>query len=170
MSMKTHALALSIAAVTALAGCATQQPTGAPATGPDPEILRKLTALGDDANVSLQRLAALRSATNGVTVSDYQPPAELATPISIQWSGPIDGLARKVAELTGYSFEGVFGAAPTVPVIVNISVTNASAFDVLSNAGAQAGAAADIVVRPKSKAIAVKYPPTIRSGGYPVAP
>lgn len=166
MSTKSHALVLSmIAAAAVLAGCATKPPTGSPVS-PDADIMAKIATSADRASISMQRLAALRSSTAGVKVADYQVPAGLETPITITWSGPIDGLARKVAELSGYTFDGTVGGTPNSPVIVSISVTSETAFNILANAGAQAGAAADIVVRPEAKRILVKYPPVTRSGGY----
>lgn len=166
MSTKSKALVLTMIAAAALAaGCATPEPTGTP-VDPNADVRAKIAASADRVSLSMQRLAAMRSATYGVKVVDFKTPVGLETEISINWAGPIDGLARKISELTGYTFDGTLGPVPTTPVIVSVSATDTSAFSILADAGAQAGTAADIIVQPETKRIIVKYPPVTRTGGY----
>lgn len=159
------ARALAVSAVlTLLAGCA-HKPAETPAS-PDAEILKKIAQHAERASYSMQRLAALRGANGGLQVADMVAPAGLEMPISINWSGPVDSLVRKIAEVTGYEYEGVIGSKPVTPVLVTVAVTNTPAFNVLADAGAQAGSAADIIVRPETRKILVKYPPVLRNGGF----
>lgn len=172
MSKKIQALKATTFAIVAasaiLTGCATQPKPVAPEA--NAELMTKLATYADRASRSMQRLASVRGANAGVNVDNVQIPAGLEVPISIKWSGPVDQLAAKVAQLTGYQFGGVLGNSKT-PVLVSITVVNTPAFNVLADAGAQAGSAAEIVVHPNTKKIFVKYPPAARTGGYPmVAP
>lgn len=168
MSLKSHAIVLSMIAAAALAtGCATQQPApvGTPVQ-PDAEVLAKIAASADRASLSMQRLAQLRGADRAVKTEEFQVPAGLETRVNMTWSGPVDALAAKLADLTGYTYGGTVGPVPSTPVLVAVSVTNTQAFNILMDAGAQAGSAADIVVSPNTKRISIKYPPVTRSGGY----
>lgn len=168
MSMKSKSIIFSMVAASAvMVGCATTQPV---AVGdkikPDAEVLAKIAESAARSSKSMERLAALRSTTSGLVISDRVAPEGLDVPITINWAGPIDGLVRTLSNLTGYKYEGTEGSVPTMPILVSVSVTETSAFNVLANAGAQAGSAADIVIRPSTKSIMVKYAPATQSGGY----
>lgn len=163
-AMKASSIALAMTSLAVLSGCATQAPTPVAA---DAEVMAQLATYADRASISNQRLASIRTGTAGVKIDKVEVPAGLEAPISITWSGPIDQLAKKVAELSGYQYGGSMGTSKT-PVLVSISVTNTPAFNVLADAGAQAGSAVDIVVHPNTKKIFVKYSPAARTGGYPV--
>lgn len=170
MSKKAHALVISatLSAVALLAGCATQKPEGqTPAPGVDAKVQQTLANAAARSSEAMLTLAKTRSATHGITYSDdFKVPDELRTPITINWSGPLDELVHKVADLTGYQYEAAVGSRPNTTVLVHIAVTDLEAHKVLANAGQQAGSAADIVVNPDSKKLYVKYPPNTRNGGY----
>lgn len=171
MSPKLHSVRLAsllsaVCAAGLLAGCVTP-PT--PATAHDAEVMAKLAAYSERASNSMARLAAIRSASAGVTVAPGVVPAGLEVPVSVSWSGPVDQLVQQIADVAGYEYGGTLGSIKT-PVLVSMAVTSHTAFNVLSDAAAQAGSAADIVVHPDTKKIFVKYPPAMRSGGYPVQP
>lgn len=152
-------------AMAALSGCATP-PTPIASPGPDAAILEKLASYAQKSSISMQRLAAIQMDRSGTQTVDLQAPEGLDKPISITWTGPIDTLVKKIAEMSGYAYEGELGSKPVNAVHVSVSVTNTSAFHVLADIGAQAGVAADIVIRPDQKRLAVKYPPTTPNGGY----
>jgi defect-in-organelle-trafficking protein DotD len=149
-----------------LAGCATQPTTGVPINGPDVEVLNRIAQHAQQASLSMQRMAALKGAGAGLKIGEDEVPAGLEMPISINWSGPVESLVKKIAEMTGYDYEAPIGSKPATPVLVSVSVNAVPAFGILADAGAQTGSAADIVIRPDSRKIFVKYPPTVRSGGY----
>ena len=168
MSMKSKSIILgAIAASVVMTGCATKPPAEVgEQIKPDAEVLAKIAESATRASKSMERLAAIRSTTSGLKIADRVAPEGLDVPITINWAGPIDGLAKKLAELTGYKYEGTEGSVPSMPILVSVAVTETSAFQILANAGAQAGSAADIVIRPSTKSIMIKYAPATQSGGY----
>lgn len=163
-ALKATTLSLTFVAITALYGCAT--PVSPVTEAPDAEVMAMLATYADRASIANQRLASIRSGTAGIKIENVEVPEGLEVPISITWSGPVDQMVKKVAELTGYEYGGSLGNSKT-PVLVSVTVANMPAFNVLADAGAQAGAAVDIVVHPNTKKIFVKYPPASRTGGYP---
>lgn len=147
-----------------MGGCATTTPPSAP--GADAAVLEKLSDYAQKSSLSMQRLAAIQIDRSGAQPVELKVPKGLEKPISITWTGPIEQLVKKVAEMTNYSYEGVLGGKPANAVHVSVSVTNMTAFHVLADAGAQAGVAADIIIRPEQRKVAVKYPPVTPNGGY----
>lgn len=75
---------------------------------------------------------------------------------SIDWSGPIEPLLEKLANMTRYRVK-VFGPMPHIPVIVSISCRERMIADILKDAGLQAGKRATIVVYPSSRIIELRY-------------
>lgn len=164
-ALKAVSIATVLAAMALISGCATKPAPVAATTEGD--VTARLADYADRASQSMQRLAAVRGANAGIKVDNVKVPAGLEIPVSIKWSGPVDQLVSKVAELSGYQFGGVLGNSKT-PVLVSITVVNTPAFNVLADAGAQTGSAAEIVVHPDTKKIFVKYPPAARTSGYPI--
>jgi outer membrane murein-binding lipoprotein Lpp len=159
-----------VVAALLLSGCATEPLPVAPPS--DSPVMVELAAHARKASEAVQRLATIQGQAANVQYADIDVPAGLEKPITVgngrSWSGELDALVRYVARESGYSFDGIIGARPATPVIVTVSAISTPAIDVLNNAGAQAGSAADIIVRPSSKTILVKYPPIVRSGPEPV--
>lgn len=152
-----------------VAGCAFPAKQAVVQPEAETAVLSELAVYAQRASLSMQRMAAMKNANGSGQVANIVAPAGMNTPMFLNWNGPIEGLVKSIAERTGYSYEGVVGVKPATPVIVSVSVTNMPAFNILVDAGAQAGSAADIVVRPDTKKIFIKFPPVIRSGGYPNA-
>src|SRR5579871_3854389 len=50
----------------------------------------------------------------------------------VDWTGPIEPLVRKLADMTDYKVK-VLGSAPGIPIIVSISQNNAVIADILKN-------------------------------------
>lgn len=74
----------------------------------------------------------------------------------IDWTGPIEPLINRLAEMTDYKLK-VLGSSPSIPIIVSISQNKAVIADILKNAGMQAGKRANIVVFPANRVIEVRY-------------
>ena len=165
MHMLKNKLLLTVVAAAALSGCATQKPAPAPESA-DAAVIQKLNEYAERSSMTMQRLASLQIDRAGGKTVELKAPEGLDVPVSITWTGPVEQLVKKIAEITGYTYEGVLGSKPAAPVNVSISVSKMSAFQVLADAGAQAGVGADIVIRPDLKKLAVKYPPTTPTGGY----
>src|SRR5690625_1210061 len=58
---------------------------------------------------------------SGISESLRDLPAELRRSTSVEWSGPAEALAKRLADSIGYSFM-TLGDAPAVPLMVNVSV------------------------------------------------
>lgn len=84
------------------------------------------------------------------------PEGGMSGTADIDWTGPIEPLVRKLADMTDYKLK-VLGNAPTIPIIVSISQDQAVIADILKNAGMQAGKRANIVVFPANRIIEVRY-------------
>lgn len=99
----------------------------------------------DDNNIPLLNTAPLLTPEGGMSGA-----------ADIEWTGPIEPLVRKLADMTDYKLK-VLGNAPAIPIIVSISQEKAVIADILKNAGMQAGKRANIVVFPANRVIEVRY-------------
>lgn len=125
----------------------------------DQEIEEQLINAARSIEKSLATLAA-NQAVNNVPVLNTAP---LLTPeggmggtADIDWTGPIEPLLQKIAEMTNYTLK-VLGNAGSIPIIVSISQSKAIVADILKNASLQAGNRANIVVFPANKIIELRY-------------
>lgn len=84
------------------------------------------------------------------------PEGGMSGTVDIDWTGPIEPLVGKLAEMTDYKLK-VLGNQPGIPVIVSISQSNAIIADILKNAGMQAGKRVNIVVFPANRVIELRY-------------
>ncbi len=75
---------------------------------------------------------------------------------TFDWSGPIEPLLHKVANMTRYNVK-VLGPTPPIPVVVTMMAENRRVADIVKDAGLQAGNRANIVVYPASKIIELRY-------------
>lgn len=107
---------------------------------------------------SLNTAAIQRATTPGlVTKSLPQPLAPgLDTLASVDWSGPIGPLVKKIAQAGGYQMR-VLGVAPAIPVLVSMNVKNVPLEYILRDADYQAGSQANVVVLPQDKIIEIRY-------------
>jgi defect-in-organelle-trafficking protein DotD len=106
-------------------------------------------------------------ATLAMTQENNNPPlintAPLITPeggmggtADIDWTGPIEPLLHKLAEMTDYNVK-VLGNEPSIPIIISITQNKAVIADILKNAGLQAGKRANVMVFPANKIIELRY-------------
>jgi len=119
----------------------------------------KLAETAASVSRSLAELAEIERSTH--------PQAKLLSPVdpdmigmgqlaSIDWSGPIGPLVKKIAEASKYKLN-VLGTAPGIPILVSISAKDTPLSDVLRDANFQCGNKANIVVYPASKIIELRY-------------
>lgn len=119
----------------------------------------KLSAAAESVSKSLAELAEIERATH--------PQAVLPSPMdpkmigmdqlaSIDWSGPIAPLMKKIAEISGYKLH-VLGNQPGIPILVSITAKDTPLADILRDADFQCGNKAKIVVYPASKIIELRY-------------
>ena len=75
---------------------------------------------------------------------------------SLQWTGPIEPLLRKIAHSTGYHLQ-VIGTEPPTPIIVSINKKNKPLATILRDAIFQAQGQANVSVYPANKIIELRY-------------
>ncbi|MBS0286300.1 MAG: type IVB secretion system lipoprotein DotD [Proteobacteria bacterium] len=108
---------------------------------------------------SLKSLAATKDiyAKNAINTDILvTPQGGMGGLASLDWSGPIEPLLEKVAEMTRYRVK-VLGPIPAIPVIVTISSRERVVADILKDAGLQAGKRANLIVYPTSRIIELRY-------------
>jgi len=126
---------------------------------PDPVALR-LAAAVDRASTALQTLASVEQARNpGVSIQTApSAPQELRQAVSVDWVGPVESLARSLAERAGYQLQ-VNGDRPPIPVVVSVQAREKSVIEVLRDLGLQIGRRAEIVVDPDRRIVELNYAP-----------
>lgn len=134
-----------------LAACAS-----APTVAPDPTVQELDHAAQKVVRLLTTIAASERSATPTPPVHAIPTTGVLATPVSLQWYGPMTGAVRAVAVLIGYRFEQT-GAPPATPILVAVNRQSAPAYAVLETIGWQAGARADVIVRPDAHLVKIVY-------------
>ena len=130
---------------------------------PDPVALR-LTSAVDKASAALQTLASVEQAHNPGVSLQLPPsaPRELRRIVTVDWSGPIEPIAKSMADRAGYQMQ-INGDKPPVPVVVSIVAREKTVIEVLRDIGLQAGQRADVVVDPNRRIVELNYAPV--SGG-----
>ena len=137
----------------ALAGCQTldldwdreKPPEKQAVVVSDPAEL-KLAEAAIRAEKALATLARARSA--GVVPSVQTPrmvAPELIKRMTVDWLGPLETIAKQLAEEAGYDFV-VAGVRPPAPVMVEVDVVDKPLILVFQDAGNQAGEAALLTV------------------------
>lgn len=130
---------------------------------PDPVSLRLASAV-DKASAALQTLASVEQARNPGVAIQAAPyaPQELRRTVSVDWVGPIEPIAQRLADRAGYTFS-VHGDTPPAPVVVSVQAKQKSVVEVLRDLGLQAGLRANVVVDPEQQIVELHYAPV--SGG-----
>lgn len=129
------------------------------ATEPD-VVSIKLAQAADKASKALDTIAHIEQQKNP-SVSPMQKDFANASPtmlqpISLRWSGPVEQVARVLAERGGLRFR-VSGREPSVPLVVNVDVYQKPLLHVLRDVGLQAGSRADLLVDQNEGVVEVRY-------------
>lgn len=147
-----------------LAGCATT--SGSLPSSETPRI----NAPSDDASVSLAEAARSVSQSlnelKAIEKASNPPPKALPYPTaaglldkivaSVDWSGPIEPLLKRIAKLAGYRLV-IMGHTPSIPVLVTISAQNTPLSDIVRNIDLQSGQRANIAVYPGVRTLELRY-------------
>ena len=131
----------------------------APVSTTDADTENQLAQAAQSVSQSLENLSAVEIAAHPST--KIAPPANahrigMAQTASLDWSGPIQALLKKIADTSGYRLQ-ILGKQPSIPVIVAISKHNVALATILRDAIFQAQQQADINVYPSSKIIELRY-------------
>jgi defect-in-organelle-trafficking protein DotD len=129
-------------------------------------VTAMLAEAADRASVALETLAAVeQSRSPGVAVGPISDvPTELDRAVTINWIGPVEPIAQKLADRAGYAFQSI-GNPPPVPIVVSLDVENKPVIDVLRSIGLQLGVRADVRVDGQRKMVEVHYAPNTGVGG-----
>jgi defect in organelle trafficking protein DotD len=123
-----------------------------------------LADAADRASNALQNLASVeqyKSPPANLARIDNAP-VELRRAVTVAWVGPVDQIAKTLADRASYRFE-ILGDTPPVPVVVNLDVENKPVIDVLRDVGLQLGGRANVRVDSNRRVIELHYAPVTAS-------
>lgn len=78
---------------------------------------------------------------------------------SVDWSGPIEELTARIAKAAHYQIH-ILGKAPSIPVLISLTVKDQSLVEILRNIDYQAGKKASIHVYPNTQVVELRYAKT----------
>ena len=155
---------LTLLGAAALNGCVSWMheppPAVAPAVErPDPAELRLVEAAerAERALASLARAVPAPGPQSGLPDAGSLP-AALRSPVTIDWTGPIEALAAALARRAGYRFAEA-GRPPARPLIVAAQAHGEPLVAVLRDAGLRAGRAATLTVDAASRTVLLDWAP-----------
>ncbi len=151
-----------------LAGCA-ENPirTDHPNLVASPDKVSMMLAdAADRASVALETLAAVEQARSPeVSVAPIEDvPTELRRAITVNWVGPVEPIAEKLASRAGYAYQAI-GTPPPIPLVVSVDAENMPVIDVLRSLGLQLGVRGNIRVDGRRRMVEVHYSPNTGIGG-----
>lgn len=161
---RSFSTVILLASLASVAGCAPGQIAfsgDAPQLVAAPDSVSAMLAdAADRAASSLETLAAVEYARSpGVAVSNIaDAPPELRRGITVNWVGPVEPIAKTLAERAGYNFLAI-GNQPPIPVVVSLDVQNRPLVEVLRDLGLQLGMRADIKVDAERRVVEIHYAP-----------
>jgi defect in organelle trafficking protein DotD len=113
-------------------------------------------------SASLNQLKAIEKASHPFINSKYlSDPTCVASSslkelMSVDWSGPIEPLLKRIARVANYKLH-VIGRRPGTAVLVLITARNTPIYSILRDANLQAGSKANIIVYPSIRVIELRY-------------
>ncbi len=137
-----------------------QLESGTPvATQPD-IVSVKLAQAADKASKALDTIANIEHHKNPAVPpiqKDYSSASPaMMQPVTLRWSGPIDQIARVLAERAGMRFRTA-GRTPGVPVVVNVDAYQQPILYIMRDIGLQSGSKADLLVDQNEGVVEVRY-------------
>ena len=123
------------------------------------EIEKQLVETARSIERSLALLAMTQEANNPPLLNTaplVTPEGGMGITATIDWSGPLGSLVKRIADMTDYKVK-ILGNEPQIPIIVSITQNKAIVADLLKNASLQAGKRANIIVFPANRIIEIRY-------------
>lgn len=123
------------------------------------EVEKQLVETAQSIERSLAMLAMAQEANNPPLMNTaplITPEGGMGGTADIDWTGPIEPLLKKLADMTEYNLK-ILGNDPSVPIIISITQTKAVIADIVKNASLQAGKRANVMVFPANKIIELRY-------------
>ena len=119
----------------------------------------KLAETATAVSQSLNQLKAIEKAStppiNGKPLP-YPTTYDMAELTSIDWSGPIEPLLKRIAFMCDYKLR-IIGRRPAIPILVTISAQNTPVGYILRDANFQAATKANVNVFPAIHVIELRY-------------
>ena len=158
-SMTFFAAALLLA-LTALGGCSTEKLYPPQIVASPDKASMMIAEAADRASVALETLAAVEQARSPeIAVAPIaNAPAELRRAMTVNWVGPVEPIAKTLADRAGYSFRTV-GDAPPVAIVVSVDEENTPVIDILRSVGLQLGRRGDVKVDGERRVVEIHYAP-----------
>lgn len=152
---------ISLIVIFLLAGCSTTDPSTSPTVNPSAseDATVKLAEAATSVSQSLNQLKAIEKASSPPINNKrlpYPTTYDMAELTSIDWTGPIEPLLKRIASMCGYTLR-VIGQRPAIPVLVTISAKNTPVGYILRDANFQAGSKAGVNVFPGIHVIELRY-------------
>jgi defect-in-organelle-trafficking protein DotD len=153
----TFILILSAFTGSLLTGCSRNAPQPQLVAEPDMVTLR-LAQAADRAANALDSLASIEQVR---TPTDLPPlvanaPIELRRSITVNWYGPVEQIAKTLADRASYRFI-VTGNKPETALIVTINTRNQPLIETLRDLGLQLGGRGNIKVDSEQRVIELSY-------------
>lgn len=117
---------------------------------------RATKALENLASVELVRTPSAAAAAATIP----NAPMELQRPVTFNWAGPVEPVAKDIAGWAGYSFRTV-GDQPPAPIIVTLDIYNQPMIEVLRDIGLQMGSRADLKLDANRRTVEIIYASTV---------
>lgn len=146
---------VSVIVLLGQAGCASQ-----PKAVEEPDQVQlKVSEAVTQVSKSMATLAQVEQASRGIYAANDRatPPPGMDKIVSVNWSGQLETIVRKMAERAGYKFK-VVGKPPHIPILVGIKSKDVSIFEVIRNVSYQANSAADVNIKVDPKVVELTYP------------
>lgn len=150
-----------------LGGCAGSPGWERPRPGPAPVpadrqqdwMAQQLAAAAGRAEAALGRLSRIEATRDPIAWREEPEvvPDELLHQVSLDWTGPLSEVTRRLAGLSGFTFQEV-GARPVQPVIVDVHAVERPVISVLREVGYQAGTRAKVVVDARRSVVELVNP------------
>ena len=156
--MKNKLIALFIF-IMCVMGCTNTTFKRPPHNDPSDDASIKLAEAADSVSDSMMQMAQTEKvltpphSDNTLTIPTS---FSLQTHASVDWSGPIDELTKRIAHAAHYRMR-VLGNEPAIPVLISINLKDHTLADILRNIDYQAGNKASLHVYPNTKVIELRY-------------
>lgn len=161
-------LLLSLSMTSFMIGCTALQCAPSPSIcndelGLDPTaqntVEAQLMVSAKSIEESLKTLASAQDADDPPivnTVPLMTPEGGMGGTANVDWTGPIEPLLERVADMTDYRLK-VLGNEPAIPIVITISNKHAIVAEIVQNAAYQAAKRAHVIVYPNTRVIELRY-------------
>lgn len=133
-----------------------------PINNPSDDASIKLAEAADSVSDSMLQMARVEkvitppSKDNTLSIPNA---GVLQSRASVDWSGPIEELTRRIAKAANYRLN-ILGQEPSIPLLISVSAKDQSLAEILRNIDYQAGQKANIRVYTNSQVVELRYAKT----------